>query len=322
MKLGGQHDMPYYRINVKPKGAWETDLVSGTIWGHLAWTILYRDGEHKFKEWLNSQENNPWLISSWMPVGQLPRPHLKPSAKPDDKPSVEVMKISKKYKKLNYISENIFNQIRDSIDEKKLFEALKKEYAENNELYSHKVDSYIQPHNTINRLTGSTPDSGGLFFQDINLLTKGYGFQFFIFTEDEQKENIKNLFDIIEKIGFGANNSTGKGFMNFVISDETGLFNKKNENNRAMSLSHGVLTNEMKEPRYKQHIHFGKLGGSFANSSISPFKYPILMTKPGATFSSDLSENLFFGKILADVHHELKEIRHYAVHLPVFFTEV
>jgi len=313
--------MPFYRINVKPKGAWETDLVSGTIWGHLAWTILYRDGEQKFKDWLNEQENNPWLISSWMPIGHLPRPLLKPSAKPDYKPSIEDMQISKKYKKMNYISEKIFNQIKNSIDEKKIFEALKKEYTENNEINSYKIDSYIQPHNTINRLTGATPDAGGLFFQDINILTKGYGFQFFIFTEKEQKENIKNLLDIIEKVGFGANNSTGKGCMNFLISEETELFNKKN-GNRAMSLSHGVLTEIMKDSLYKQHVHFGKLGGSFANSSKSPFKYPILMTKPGATFSFDSSDNLFFGKILSDVHHELKEIRHYAVHLPVFFLEV
>jgi CRISPR-associated protein Csm4 len=89
-----------------------------------------------------------------------------------------------------------------------------------------------------------------------------------------------------------------------------------------MSLSHGVLTGNMKDPRYRAHTHYGKLGGHFATGSFSPFKYPILMMRPGATFAPDGGGP--FGELLDGVHHDklLSALRQHALHLPVYFTEV
>lgn len=312
--------MPFYRILIKPKGSWETELVSGTLWGHLAWIIRYRDGEDKFKEWLDEQIKNPWLISSWMPKGYLPRPNLRPMHRQfDEKPPIEQMQKSKKIKKIKYIKEATFIKLRNSLNEYILNTEL-------NQLISqqeHRTVTYIQPHNTINRLSGTTPDEGGLFFQDVSFLISGEGFQVFIYTPKDEMENLKEIFKILEDYGIGSNKSTGKGFFSYSLSEEKTLFNCTG--NRAMSLSHGILTRNMKDSLYKIHVHFGKLGGSYANSNYSPFKYPIIMVKQGATFSPDKEDsfsNTIYGKILDDVHHSLKEIRHYAVHLPIYFTEV
>lgn len=89
-----------------------------------------------------------------------------------------------------------------------------------------------------------------------------------------------------------------------------------------MSLSHGVRTKNMLHVRYRQHVHFGKTGGHYATGSFSPFKYPLLMMCPAATFTP--SDDGPFGELLHGVHHDpaLASIVHYALHLPLAFSEV
>ena len=70
--------MAYYRITITPLGPLGTEIVSGTLWGHLAWAIRYGDGEEGLGRWLSEQGERPWLLSSFMPAGMLPRPILKP----------------------------------------------------------------------------------------------------------------------------------------------------------------------------------------------------------------------------------------------------
>jgi len=135
-----------------------------------------------------------------------------------------------------------------------------------------------------------------------------------MFTPSPCLERLQSLFDYIGSVGFGANASTGRGQMRFEIREEQALFEGRGA--RAMSLSHGILTGNMYEPKYKQHTHFGRLGGHFASGSFSPFKYPILMMRPGATFRP--ADEGPFGKLVPDVHHDpaLHRVRQHAMHLP------
>jgi CRISPR-associated protein Csm4 len=90
------------------------------------------------------------------------------------------------------------------------------------------------------------------------------------------------------------------------------------DGNRRLSLSHGVLTPNMAAPFYKLHTHYGKLGGLYAGGERSPFKHPLLLTRPGATFSpTDAGP---FGALLADAHPHHPEIRQNAWHLCLPFT--
>jgi CRISPR-associated protein Csm4 len=60
------------------------------------------------------------------------------------------------------------------------------------------------------------------------------------------------------------------------------------------------------------------LGGTFAQDNTSPFKRPILLAEPGATF--DGSDGLS-GALLDQVHADRPEIRHHAYHLCLPFAE-
>jgi CRISPR-associated protein Csm4 len=311
--------MVTYRIVVSPKSPLGTALVSGTVWGHLAWAVRYLDGEVAFSRWLEEQVTQPWLVSSHLPLGMLPRPLLKPDPRGDGVSSLEAMKREKSARKVRLIPEATFLELRDRMRESALNEALA---ASNAGAASGRLDAVpeLKAHNRIDRLTGTTPEMGGLFFEEVSFSSAGSRYQLFLQAPNPCKDRLRDLLAFVGASGFGANASTGNGHLDFQIDEESVLFS--GGGTRAMSLSHGILTGNMKNPRYKQHVHFGKLGGDYAKGGFSPFKYPVLMMQPGATF--DPLDAGPFGALLDRVHHDpaLDRIRHHAFHLPLQFTEV
>ena len=307
--------MIYYRIIVTPLGPRETDLVSGTIWGHLAWAVRYLEGEAAFSAWLEEQANEPWLVSSYMPEGMLPKPILSPPTQAQGAPDLASADRQKAFRKAEFIAEKVFLKLRNRMETNTLV----REMTDNPAALCTEGCVFRTAHNRINRITGRTPDEGGLFFHDRILEDKEQRFQIFMRTAVKCKEKIKALFDFIGSQGFGANASTGSGYLKFDVVEETELF--RATGNRAVTLSHGILTPNMTAPRYRLHTHRGKLGGHFAVGGFSPFKYPILMVKPGSTFTP-VGEGPC-GELLTGVHHDpaLAGVRHHALHLPLFFTE-
>jgi hypothetical protein len=91
-----------------------------------------------------------------------------------------------------------------------------------------------------------------------------------------------------------ATRGTGNGHFICSIAEEKELF--ESVGSRAIGLFHGVSSQNMGAARYKQHVCFGKLGGDRAKGEYSPFKYPLPMARPGATFDRQtrgLSEPCF-----------------------------
>jgi CRISPR-associated protein Csm4 len=306
--------MTHYRITVTPLGPWETALVSGTLWGQLAWAVRYLDGEAAFADWIEEQIRNPWLLSSGMPAGMLPKPLLAPTSVGKAAASIEDADRQKNYRKAEFIDEKVFLQLRGGMNADAMANAL----SERTQV-TVSARCLRSANNRIDRSTGRTPEQGGIFFNDLLVNPPKCRLQLFVRTPAPCREKMGNLFDFIGLNGFGANASTGSGHMKFEIEEEKDLF--AGTGNRAVSLSHGTLTPGMNAPRYRQHTHHGKLGGHFASGHLSPFKYPILMIKPGATFRP--SGDGPFGELLSGVHHDpaLARIRHHALHLPLLFTE-
>jgi len=315
--------MVYYRITITPLGPLSTEWISGTIWGHIAWAIRYVEGEASLEAWMKEQETAPWFFSSQMPEGMLPKPLLPPITQDVKKTSLEEFDLIKEARKISYIPEDLFLDLRDNIDEPVLLEPLKIE-VKKRKAEPPMDRKGFKPlhlfHNRIDRQSGRTPETGGLFVENSRWAEEGHRFQIFAAADQDCKKRLESLLTFIGHSGFGANASIGRGCFRFDITEENRLFGESG--NRAMSLSHGVITPAMGNPRYKQHTHYGKLGGHFAAGAYSPFKYPVLMALPGATF--DPCGELPYGKLLAGVHHDssLDFIRHHALHLPIYFTEV
>jgi CRISPR-associated protein Csm4 len=297
-------------------------MVSGTIWGHLAWAIRYLEGPDSFASWLLEQETGPWLLSSCMPTGKLPRPLLKPAPRGEGLATLAEMSLEKQARKVPFISEELFIELRDAMSDLALVQALKDELRRPQQAHGKMAGggAAMRAHNRIDRWTGSTPETGGLYFDEVHFGASEAGHQFFIQTESPCLERLQALLDFVGDSGYGRNASTGCGHLHFLLKEEKSLFS--GTGNRAISLSHGILSRNMAEPRYRQHVHYGKLGGDYAKGEFSPFKYPILMAKPGATFAP--LDGGLFGDLLVGVHHDpaLAHVRHHAFHLALPFTEV
>lgn len=312
--------MPTYRITLSLKSPLGTNLISGTLWGHLAWAVRYLEGDQAFRVWLEEQESRPWLLSSQMPPGMLPRPLLKPSLLEEGAPTqLETMKLDKASRKMAFIPEAVFLQLRGKMSDGGLTQSLR-ENAQGPDSLRDFTKEGLKVHNRIDRLTGTTPQGSGLFFEEAFFPRSNDRRQIFLFAHNDCREHLETLFDFIGESGFGSNASTGNGHFTYAIVEEKELFEAKG--GRAMSLSHGVISENMRTARYKQHVHFGKLGGDYAKGGYSPFKYPLLMARPGATFSP--ADSGPFGTLLRGVHHDatLGHLRHHALHLTLAFTEV
>lgn len=313
--------MNAYRVRVALQGPLGTPMISGTLWGHLAWAVRYLRGERKFLAWLDEQKKRPWLVSSAMPEGMLPRPLLKRARRAGPQESLKDMEREKAVRKLSWIPEDVFRKVRDALSEASLSAELIDLPKGGKKTHRHagSAGETVRPHNRIDRRSGTTPELGGLYFEDLVPHGSRHRWQVYVAGELPCVDDLKELLDFVGTHGFGANASTGNGGFRIEI-EETDLFDQGG--NKAVSLSHGIVAKNMADARYKQHVHFGKLGGDYAKGGFSPFKYPILMAQPGATFAPRGEGP--FGAILEGVHHDpkLAQVCHYAVHLPLFFTEV
>jgi CRISPR-associated protein Csm4 len=76
----------------------------------------------------------------------------------------------------------------------------------------------------------------------------------------------------------------------------------------------------MDDLRCRLDTHYGRVGPAVTISGgASPFKKPLLLTRPGATFKGFASKR--YGRLIRDVHPTRPEIVHNALHVVISFAE-
>lgn len=323
--------MPAYRIRLRLHGPLATPLHSGTLFGHLCWAKRLREGEAALTAWLAALPELPLLLSDALPRDQLPRPLLQPGDRPEPAAGesrqdfLQRLQQDKKLRKTAFIPVADFLELRPGLSETGLQARLRQRATERERTEraqprrrSHPLSLTVrQAHNTIDRLTGTTPEAGGLYFMDEEWRRDAAADMDVYALGEIGSEELQALFDAVGEFGFGRDANLGRGrFTATVEPADPRLFD--HDGNRRLSLSHGVLTANMAAPFYKLHTHYGKLGGLYAGGERSPFKHPLLLTRPGATFSpADAGP---FGSLLASVHPHHPEIHQNAWHLCLPFT--
>lgn len=308
--------MHYFRVELELETAILTPIHSGTLFGQLCWSYRTLHGEEALESWLRQQDEAPFLLSGAMPRGFLPRPMLAPMARTEPL-SLTKLQDAKMLRRRQWTRREDFQAIRKGLSERRLLERLERTEAS----AAPALRMARRAHNEINRLTGTTPAAGGLYFVDESWPSAedGSGFvDVYVGTELDEIA-VRKLFEFTGKWGFGRDASTGRGRWSCTVHREgNDLFG--DEGGRRMSLSHGSLTENMTDPRYKLHVHFGKVGGGYGITS-NPFKYPLTLLRPGATFRPGGAEPGRYGELLRDVHPEKPWIVQDARHLTVGFTE-
>lgn len=312
--------MADYRVRLKLTSPLATPLQSGTLFGQLCWIVRYQDGEQALTRWLKEHVEQPLLLSDAFPAGFLPRPLLAPAERPEQGKNedrvrfIDKLQALKGLRKRRWIAVADYLALREAMNESRLLQRLQQVSAPSGE-----TRNVRQAHNTINRHTGTTPESGGLYFMaetwhdavaaELDVYVRG----------DMDIATLQRWFDALGESGFGRDANLGRGqFKARVEIADSRLFDYYG--NRLVSLSHGVISANMAACRYKLHTHYGKLGGLFAGGARSPFKYPLSLTRPGMTFSP--KDDGPYGEWLAGVHPHHPEIGQHAFHLCLGYTEI
>jgi CRISPR-associated protein Csm4 len=313
--------MANYLVRLGLDSPLATPLHSGTIFGHLCWALRELEGEAALERWLGELREDPFLVSDGFPSGWLPRPLLVlPRPTPPEEPSERRRFFDelKKRRKATLMRVQDFLRLRSALSAEALEQAPVEQDALGVFLHEESM-----PHNRIDRRSGHTLEEGGLFFLDEFWPHPDRTVVDVYVRCSWAAERLARLFEHVGRCGYGRDATWGRGrFSVLAVEPEpAGLF--QGEGNRLMSLSHGSLSANMREPRYRVECHIGRLGNIWARSE-RPFKYPLLLLKPGATFASDSQGP--FGDLLDEVHPAPElfgaRILHNAWHLVLPYREV
>jgi CRISPR-associated protein Csm4 len=319
--------MPLHRIRLALEGPLGTPLTSGTIFGHLCWAVLRRDGETALVAWLRALREGVarFLLSDAFPADLLPRPLLPPHRQPEA--SLTQQAEAKTRAKYGWIKQAAFLQHRRAMSPARLHDLLA-DWRPSSAVHPHdRIDRCVHAHNVIDRLTGTTPETAGLWFVEDDWSFAAAPERDLYVDTDLPSAEVEALLSEVGQHGYGRDATYGRGcFRVLEARPDTELL--AHAGNRMMSLSHGCLTEAMKEPRYERFTHFGKVGIELAMTGARPFKRPVLLIKPGATFRPEGPGP--FGALLGGpdepperrIHQDRAEVVHHAWHLAIPYTEV
>jgi CRISPR-associated protein Csm4 len=279
-----------YQIKLTTHSGILTPFQADTIFGHLCWVVTHREGESGLQEFLKlfKEKNPPFVISDGFPGELLPKPlSVEFNVDPEER---------KEIRKINYITLEDFNRIRKG-------EKCKLQPVESF------IKTSLTPHNTVNRLTNTTPAEGGMYsleefsVPEVTIYMKA--------VSEEWKNRSVGLFKELSKSGYGRKKSIGKG--QFYIKDV-----KEFEDFDRFEGSDGFVTfsnfcpaeNDPTDGLYKTFVKYGKLGEEFTFCG-NPFKKPLVMVKTGSVFKADGPPKEFYGRIVEDISPVKPEVVHY-----------
>jgi len=313
--------MTEYKITITPRSPFSTPLHSDTLFGHLCWALRYSEGEKALTEFLTflKDEQEICLLSSGFPDGYFPRPVLGPLTVEENKRlqekffsiegEIKFVAALKRLKKISWISEKLFNEVKSNLSPFHLYEKLLSSDGDIQESWK-EVEEW---HNAKNRRS-DVVIQGMLFAKKVTFYKQG--FSFIIFQKDDYfgKEKLGILWKLVGEMGYGADSSSGRGRFSCSL-EEYSLKGVENPNG-IMILSHSVPSpTDPREGHYEILTKFGKLGGIFASTG-KVFKQPIIMLQPGATFQVMFVKK-HYGRVVENVHHSYPKVIHYGLGYPL-----
>lgn len=306
--------MHYYKLTWQLLSPLDTPLMADTIFGHFCWAIKYRHGDGKLEQFLNAYNTSPpLLVSDGFPAGHLPVPRLPLSDPPNQ---LKDALTYKKAAKLRFIPVDLIER-QGKLSGAGLFSVLS-DIIKLNEKPSEKQQSCvreIQAHNTIDRLTNTSLQTGGFYHQETMFFPKETCFDVYAAIDPSVcPMPIEELCRYIEKTGYGKNKSTGRGQFKITVHNHERFMPKPTDNAFMALSSFCPAEHDPTDGFYDITTKFGKLGGDYAVSG-SPFKKPLIMLTAGSLFFTG-SIRPHYGRLVSGVHPDsdnpiFKKIKQY-----------
>lgn len=300
--------MKTYEITIKPSSGFGTPLKGDTIFGHICWQAAYDDTllGAPIDALLADYSTNPFLIvsSAYPMIGTdtyaLKRPDIPLDFLYDfsGKRRCDIIKERKKLKAKKWMpvkeSQSIasFKDIK-YINDKELFEIVRKSVTADLQKDARKkgiksfMADYSQPHNAINRLTGTTGEGGFAPFT-VNQIVYFPQTELSVFVGISDRITVKQMEDALIRIGkngFGKDASTGLGKFEVCDPDEIDLKSfGSSKPNACYTLAPCVPERDFfLRNFFSPFTRFGRHGDILAKSK-NPFKNPVIMADEGAIF--------------------------------------
>lgn len=301
-----------------------TPLRGDTLLGHLCWMFAYQRGEEALLRLLANLTDDPPAISDLFPEGKLPRPQM-----PLPHSDGDAKEYRKEIKSIRFIGFDEWVRLRMELRGEEvlglLVKAAKARRAKRladmltGSRQEKPSEDLSELHSTINRLTGTTGDAGGLYARVRTHYAPGVRLHAYLHPGIFGEE----AFDLLEKVGgngYGADASTGCGTFEIErIEDGDDLFDLPGADGW-MSLSRHLPPAGVDLDRscWRIETHYGRLGGSFASSG-NPFKKPLLLIDCGSVWRQRPFPTAPPGAHLPNVGFRDELIRHLGYTIPMPF---
>jgi CRISPR-associated protein Csm4 len=296
-----------YEVIIKPESGFGTPLKGDTIFGHICWQTAYDKNllEGGLDRWINCYAERPFVVcsSAWPKIRKegkwfyaMKRPDYPPgrlfqSTQQNCRKALEQKKDNLKRKWLLVSEDLLISLSADKFisNEELLCLAFQELTGQTKKAMRKKTNrqfmtEFIQPHNTINRLTMTT--GSGMFAPHSEAADFYYPeteLAIFILVDEEatDMDRLQAAMERIGRVGYGRNASTGAGKFSLGECEEKALPNTA-ESDACYNLAPVLPEIGLyKEFWFTPFTRFGRHGDTLA-ASKNPFKNPVIMLDEGA----------------------------------------
>ena len=260
---------------LRPRSAFGGPIRGDTLFGQLCWAARHRWGENRLTELLQGYtEGQPFIVvSDAFPASYLPRPAL-PLHRFDEIPDAE----RKAVKKRRWLPrEHFAKPLRQWLNH-----AVPDSDISSDELMA----AYVQPHNTINRMTGTTGTGEfAPYTMAQHWFAPGLHLDLYITIDSKRlsMEEAGQLLQDVGRMGYGRDASIGLG--KFDVKDTvSGNWPAQKNANCMMTLAPCAPQGQGFDDEKSWYQPFTRFGrhGDVAVHTGRPFKNPVLMADTGA----------------------------------------
>ncbi len=288
--------MRSYRARITPLSAFGTKPMGDTLFGQLCWAVRNRYGEARLVELLDGySQGGPFVVvSDAFPTGYLPRPvlpgHWFDEVKGADRKAV---------KKRSWMPIDQFHAP---------VEAWLEHCLSSSAIPSGAAAEHPQPHNTLNRNTGTTGEGqfapyamNQLWFGDKDVREIVLDVYLVLDESRLAADELRELLADIGAVGFGRDASIGLGKFEIKEFEPFGFPNQAHADawlTLAPCAPQGLLWHADR-CFYQPFTRFGRHGDIGVHGQGGPFKTPVLLANTGAVLTPQIGTELcalFTGK--------------------------
>lgn len=281
--------MKTFLMRLTPCAAFGTPLLGDTLFGQLCWAVRNRFGNDRLEKLLNGYaDGKPFAVASdAFPAGFVPRPSMPGQIKDLDRKAAKKriwIPVEALEKPLDQWLENAKTSLE--VIQDKQDRTFCKEHE--------------QPHNAINRLTGTTGEGFAPYTQSQSWFAPNIRLECYWLLDDRRLEAdaLKQCLEDIGNIGFGRDASIGLGKYRLEAFEEYPFPGQPNAN-ACLTLAPCAPQGLGFDPNrsfYHLFTRFGRHGDTAVHKTGQPFKNPVLLAKSGAVFATEPPETGWIGQ--------------------------